>query len=95
MPQWLAAASRAARRGLHGRAQMTRPVTRQVAPQQPQMTRLARAFASAPHPSETFLTGANNAYVEEMYASWKADPLRFVSAIACCFFSASGGANWY
>lgn len=65
--QWLAAASKCVQRGIRASA-----VGRQVAPSQ----LLARAFASTPHPSETFLTGANNAYVEEMYSSWKSNPQR-------------------
>ncbi|CAK4069187.1 unnamed protein product [Aphanomyces euteiches] len=34
----------------------------------------ARTFSSAPHPSETFLSGTNNVYVEEMYKTWTKDP---------------------
>ena len=39
---------------------------------------LTRGFASAPHPSESFVTGNNNAYVEEMYRSWKQNPERYI-----------------
>ncbi|KDO20700.1 oxoglutarate dehydrogenase [Saprolegnia parasitica CBS 223.65] len=35
---------------------------------------LLRAFSSAPHPSESFINGTNNVYVEEMYRSWTTDP---------------------
>ncbi|KDO18931.1 hypothetical protein SPRG_15789, partial [Saprolegnia parasitica CBS 223.65] len=35
---------------------------------------LLRAFSSAPHPSESFINGTNNVYVEEMYRSWTKDP---------------------
>ncbi|RHY12837.1 hypothetical protein DYB25_002314 [Aphanomyces astaci] len=34
----------------------------------------ARAFSSSPHPSESFLSGTNNVYVEEMYKTWSKDP---------------------
>ncbi|RHY33066.1 hypothetical protein DYB32_001913 [Aphanomyces invadans] len=34
----------------------------------------ARAFSSAPHPSESFLSGTNNVYVDEMYKTWTQDP---------------------
>ncbi|POM72240.1 Oxoglutarate dehydrogenase (succinyl-transferring), E1 component, partial [Phytophthora palmivora] len=37
-------------------------------------SRWTRAFSSTPHPSETFMTGTNNAYVEEMYSNWKSNP---------------------
>lgn len=69
--QWLAAASKCVRRGI--RASGVRPHTSAVA-----SSRLtaARAFATGPHPSETFLTGTNNAYVEEMYDSWRSNPTR-------------------
>lgn len=59
----MAAASRAMRRGMLSRASVAHRVQPSV-----------RAFASVPHPSETFLTGTNNAYVEEMYSNWKANP---------------------
>lgn len=42
----------------------------------------ARGFASmtgapaAPHASESFLSGTNSVYVEEMYRLWKQDPSR-------------------
>ncbi|TMW66879.1 hypothetical protein Poli38472_011995 [Pythium oligandrum] len=62
--QWLAAASKAVRRGVQ-QGVRTRP---------PRPQQWLRAFSSTPHPSETFLTGTNNAYVEEMYATWKTNP---------------------
>lgn len=79
--QWLAAASKCVRRGIRANAAAAVRTSRQVAPAAvqatPSMLR-TRAFASVPtpHPSETFLTGANNAYVEEMYAAWKTSPQR-------------------
>lgn len=69
--QWLAAASKCVRRGLRATSQV-RSSQLVGAGRQWQ-----RAFASTPHPSETFLTGTNNAYVEEMYASWKSNPQRY------------------
>lgn len=34
-----------------------------------------RCFATnPPHPSESFLSGTNNIYVEEMYRAWSTDP---------------------
>ncbi|CAH0474034.1 unnamed protein product [Peronospora belbahrii] len=33
-----------------------------------------RVFSSTPHPSETFITGTNNVYMEEMYTNWKINP---------------------
>ncbi|OQS07064.1 2-oxoglutarate dehydrogenase E1 component [Thraustotheca clavata] len=33
-----------------------------------------RSFASGPHPSESFISGTNNVYVEEMYKTWSKDP---------------------
>ena len=39
-------------------------------------SRWTRALSSSPHPSETFMTGTNNAYVEAMYFNWKSDPKR-------------------
>ncbi|RLN90840.1 hypothetical protein BBJ28_00016069, partial [Nothophytophthora sp. Chile5] len=73
MTQWIAAASKCVRRGVSAqaaRAVHLQPSARQVAP----AARWTRAFSSTPHPSESFMTGTNNAYVEEMYSSWKTDP---------------------
>ncbi|RLN71387.1 hypothetical protein BBJ28_00015756, partial [Nothophytophthora sp. Chile5] len=73
MTQWIAAASKCVRRGVSAqaaRAAHLQPSARQVAP----AARWTRAFSSTPHPSESFMTGTNNAYVEEMYSSWKTDP---------------------
>lgn len=73
--QWLAAASKAVRRGIRANA-----ATARVSAAHTSSKRLsaARAFTTGPHPSETFLTGTNNAYVEEMYDSWKTNPQRYV-----------------
>jgi len=45
-----------------------------------------------PHPSESFLSGTNAVYAEEMYREWKQDPSRCVAAglwlrgeVGCCF----------
>ena len=35
----------------------------------------------APHPAESFLTGTNNTYVEEMYRAWTQNPNRWVQNI--------------
>lgn len=66
--QLVAAAARSLRRGVQQSV---------LRAKQPPSTssKWLRAFASTPHPSETFLTGTNNAYVEEMYAAWKSDPV--------------------
>ncbi|GLD98266.1 hypothetical protein PINS_up006963 [Pythium insidiosum] len=68
--QWLAAASKCVRRGVQQTS--SRLAVRRVAP----VASSLRTFSSAttPHASEMFLTGTNNAYVEEMYSSWKTDP---------------------
>lgn len=71
--QWLAAASKAVRRSV--RASAHSRVAPSLAPRNV-AARWTRAFSSTPHPSETFMTGTNNAYVEEMYSSWKSDPKR-------------------
>jgi hypothetical protein len=69
--QWFAAASKCLRRGIQKTSHL---------PRKPyyQQGLLLRPFSNnqPPHPSETFLTGNNNAYVEEMYASWKTNPQR-------------------
>ncbi|KAG6582993.1 oxoglutarate dehydrogenase (succinyl-transferring), E1 component [Phytophthora cinnamomi] len=72
--QWLAAASKAVRRSVRASAH-SRVAPSSAAPRSNAAARWARAFSSTPHPSETFITGTNNAYVEEMYSSWKSDPL--------------------
>ncbi|DAZ93464.1 TPA: hypothetical protein N0F65_006523 [Lagenidium giganteum] len=78
--QWMAAASRAVRRGVLSRAQAAAAVSKTHAKPTIASARVnpllqhTRAFASAPHPSETFLTGTNNAYVDQMYANWQANP---------------------
>uniref|UniRef100_K3WND9 2-oxoglutarate dehydrogenase, mitochondrial n=1 Tax=Globisporangium ultimum (strain ATCC 200006 / CBS 805.95 / DAOM BR144) TaxID=431595 RepID=K3WND9_GLOUD len=69
--QWLAAASKCVRRGI--RANAAARVTNTAAMKSMDRS-FVRAFSSTPHPSETFLTGTNNAYVEEMYDSWKTNP---------------------
>uniref|UniRef100_H3GAB7 2-oxoglutarate dehydrogenase, mitochondrial n=1 Tax=Phytophthora ramorum TaxID=164328 RepID=H3GAB7_PHYRM len=65
--QWLA---KAVRRSV--RASVSARVTPSRLPSNV-AARWTRAFSSTPHPSETFMTGTNNAYVEEMYSSWKSD----------------------
>ena len=37
-------------------------------------TSAALREARPPHPSESFLSGTNAVYVEEMYRAWKKDP---------------------
>lgn len=32
-----------------------------------------------PHASESFMTGTNSVYMEEMYRQWKSDPSRCVA----------------
>lgn len=61
--QWIAAAKHVVQRGLKVRS-VARSAS--IVP--------TRGFASAPHPSESFLNGTNNAYVEEMYREWSKNP---------------------
>lgn len=76
--QWLAAASKCVRRGIRANASVrAAPATKHHVAANTQRLSAIRAFSSVPHPSETFLTGTNNAYVEEMYDSWKTNPQRY------------------
>lgn len=78
--QWIAAASKCVRRSVQ---QNVRKNAIAQINKRTSSTLFApssfRAFSVTPHPSETFLTGTNNAYVEEMYTSWKTSPSRYVS----------------
>lgn len=88
--QWLAAASKCVRRGIRANAaaRVNAASAASIAPKQANVAqRWTRAFSSTPHPSETFLTGTNNAYVEEMYDSWKSNPQRYAAVCSpsmCC-----------
>lgn len=76
--QWLAAASKCVRRGIRAHAATARASAMAANSSSSKRLSAVRAFATGPHPSETFLTGTNNAYVEEMYDSWKTNPQRCV-----------------
>jgi hypothetical protein len=73
--QWLA---KAVRRSVRASMSSARVAPSRLSASPNVAARWARAFSSTPHPSESFMTGTNNAYVEEMYSSWKSDPKRCV-----------------